>query len=372
VAALMGAAEWLAAAMATAGEAAAGAAAATSTSDVLKLLVTASLLYLCYLCVFLRSYARDLDGNELPGPPAHLFFGNAPDLADGADEYRDRASEGMLLLYQKHGRGGLCAFRPFGNLLFVVVCSREGVKEVLTKSYLEYPKGLPYRNIRYALGRGLVTANGEKWRTHRRISERAFHRTALRAMLPQFAKHTAQLLDIWAAKAAASPTAGAGEEAGLVLDAHAEMQALTLDIICEVGFGYIMDSKSGKGEGQLACAATNALLEEMGMRFKDVNPLARYMPGRWLRGRRALRFVDAKIWCGPRVRLPCQPSVRYAVPCIHGGGSPGLDSQSSIVNPDRRPLASGTPAGSTSWSSNAPGTRRSTVGGSSRGRKSRA
>ena len=58
----------------------------------------------------------------------------------------------------------------------------------------------------------------------------------------------------------------------------------------------LTDSKSGKEEGQQACAATNALLDEMALRFKDINPFAKYAPGRWMAGRRALKFVDNKIW----------------------------------------------------------------------------
>ena len=79
------------------------------------------------------------------------------------------------------------------------------------------------------------------------------------------------------------------------MDAHVQMQRVTLDIICDVGFSFMMESKSGGEKGKEACTAVNELLHEMSLRGKDLNPLSRLEPRRWLAGRRALQYVNSEI-----------------------------------------------------------------------------
>lgn len=234
-------------------------------------------------CVFLQPLAHDLDGNPLPGPPAALFMGNWSDIkAVKTGRNFDSATRGMLELYQKHGEGGIVCLRIFSKL--VVMChSPSAVKDVLTASHDKFPKNLMYRNLEYALGKGLVTANGEQWRAHRRIVEKAFHRSALHAMLPCFARHTAELLEDWTQRTS-------GE---LQADIHTEMTHLTLDIIADAGFGYQLGSKRTGGEPHPLCREITALINEMNMRFKDMNPLDRYLsPRRWLAANNAYQSVS--------------------------------------------------------------------------------
>ena len=253
---------------------------AASIAGLLVLLVT---VLVGRACIFLRPQARDLDGKDLPGPPAALLMGNWSDIKKvKTGRNFDSATRGMLELYQAHGEGGIVCLRLFSKL--IVMChSPSAVKDVLTASHTKFPKNVMYRNLEYALGKGLVTANGEQWRAHRRIVEKAFHRAALHAMLPCFARHTAELLDGWTQR-----TRG-----DLQTDVHTEMTHLTLDIIADAGFGHQLGSKRTGGEVHPICRAVTTLINEMNMRFKDMNPLDRYLsPQRWIAGRSAYRDVS--------------------------------------------------------------------------------
>jgi cytochrome P450 len=252
-----------------------------------------------YLVIFLRPYARDLDGNELPGPPARLLLGNYADIKkiklkpDGTPA--DATSTNMMKLYEEYGKGGLVCFRV-ASLMVVGCHSRQAVKDVLTGNYAKFPKASMYKNLEYGLGKGLVTANGDSWRAHRRIVEKAFHLVALRGMLPKFAKHTSEMLDVWARRlgkeaAAAEESTGGSDatiagERNLVTDVFVEMTHLTLDIICDTGFGYQMNSKSSGETASPVAGAISTLLFEINARFKAMTPLDKYFGG-WARMRRA-------------------------------------------------------------------------------------
>jgi cytochrome P450 len=281
--------------------AAAAAPSARSIGGVLGLILA---LLVVRACVFLRPRARDLDGKLLPGPPAALLMGNWADIkAVKTGRNFDSATRGMLELYQAHGEGsGIVCLRLFSKL--IVMChSPAAVKDVLTGSYDKFPKNLMYKNLEYALGKGLVTANGERWRAHRRIVEKAFHKSALHAMLPCFVRHTAEMLDGWTERLSSSQGSAADESDDdgqqqqqqrreLRTDVHTEMTHLTLDIIADSGFGYVLGSKRAGGSAHPLCLAVTTLINEMNMRFKDMNPLDRYLsPSRWLEANAAYKTV---------------------------------------------------------------------------------
>jgi cytochrome P450 len=168
--------------------------------------------------------------------------------------------------------------------------SRQTIKIVLTGSFAKFPKALVYKDLEFGLGEGLVTANGEKWRAHRRIVEKAFHRSALHAMLPKFARHTAEMLDGWDARlqdSAGEKATGHPDKKDLVTDTFVEMTHLTLDIICDTGFGYALHSKCAGGESSEITLAISALLFEIKARFKAMYPFEKFLSCTRMRKSRA-------------------------------------------------------------------------------------
>ncbi|MFL5297169.1 MAG: cytochrome P450 [Phenylobacterium sp.] len=113
---------------------------------------------------------------------------------------------------------------PFG--VSVAVHDPEGVRRVLLDNVANYPKdALSNRIFTAMFGEGLLSAEPEMWRKHRRIMAPAFSPAAVAAYAPAMAKAAAAFADRWSAL-----------PAGAEVDMTEEMKAVTLRIICETMF----------------------------------------------------------------------------------------------------------------------------------------
>ena len=80
--------------------------------------------------------------------------------------------------------------RDFGNFFRVPFFFRkvffttnlEVIKHVLQANQKNYVKSVAYRNLKLALGNGLVTSEGETWRRNRRLAQPAFYKTQLEGL----------------------------------------------------------------------------------------------------------------------------------------------------------------------------------------------
>lgn len=123
--------------------------------------------------------------------------------------------------------GGVAGFR-LGRQPAFLLASPEAVHQVLVGNRDNYPKqSRGYRAFREALGRGLVTSEGELWRRQRRLVQPAFHPRRVAALVPRMVAPAACL----AARFEAA--ADRGEE----LDVSAAMGALTLEIAADTLLG---------------------------------------------------------------------------------------------------------------------------------------
>ncbi|HEY8437857.1 MAG TPA: cytochrome P450, partial [Candidatus Limnocylindrales bacterium] len=74
------------------------------------------------------------------------------------------------------------------------------VEELLIDHAADYRKSIGTRILIPLLGHGLLTAEGEKWRTHRRISAPAFHRQEIAGYadtMTRYADEAAADLRVW-------------------------------------------------------------------------------------------------------------------------------------------------------------------------------
>ncbi len=107
----------------------------------------------------------------------------------------------------------------------VMVHDPEGVRRILLDNVANYPKDEMSNRIFTAMfGEGLLSAEPDKWKKHRRVMAPAFAPAAVAAYAPAMARAAEAFADRWAGLN--SPD----------VDVAEEMKAVTLRIICETMF----------------------------------------------------------------------------------------------------------------------------------------
>ncbi len=164
-------------------------------------------------------------------------------------EYLLALSRDPLGLFVRMARahGDVVRF-PAGGRTFVLVAHPELAREVLVTQQKRFVRGYAHRGLRFLLGDGLLTSEGDFHRRQRRLAQPAFHRERIARYADAMAAVAARWDARWDARWAgggpstaapagpAAPTGPAGE-----VDLHAEMMALTLAIVGETLFGAAVE-----------------------------------------------------------------------------------------------------------------------------------
>src|SRR5207253_2075667 len=152
-----------------------------------------------------------------PGPRGHPLLGSLP-----------RARRDPIALFMDSFRdyGEVVRFR-LGPMVAHLISSPAGVNHVLAENNRNYGKQTRgYRNLRYVLGNGLLTSEGEFWKRQRRIAQPAFHRQRIAGFARTMVRAAEDLAEQLASRR------------GQIVDAHHEMMRLTLRIVGETLLGY--------------------------------------------------------------------------------------------------------------------------------------
>ncbi|MBT9587780.1 cytochrome P450 [bacterium] len=158
-----------------------------------------------------------------------------------------------------HRYGDVVAYR-YGPLSRVMVNHPEGVVRILQDNHLNYNKNSPfYHMLKWFLGEGLITSDGELWRQQRRLIQPAFQRRKIEAMAPMMVASTEALIEGWR-----------GRER---VDVVEEMVHLTLRIIGMAIFSQDLSHKS-HAVGQVM----EQLQRQMQRRFQSFFPLPPVFP----------------------------------------------------------------------------------------------
>jgi len=153
------------------------------------------------------------------------------------------------------------------------------IEEILVKKADAFRKDYTSRLLSRVVGNGLLLSEGDTWRRQRRLVQPAFHHQQLQSY--------ATLM------VGAIERAMAGWRDGEVRDVHADMMAVTLDIVAESLFGTDV-SAAASDIGRII----GELMEEFG---KVLGLKARFQPPAWvptptnLRLRRTKGRIDALI-----------------------------------------------------------------------------
>ncbi len=139
---------------------------------------------------------------------------------------------------------------PIGPRQSLFLLSRpEHAEHVLATGQDNYVKAFTYRPLRVLIGDGLLTAEGEQWRRHRRIVQPMFSRRDVRNFASPMAEATGQLLKEWGALAP-----------GTELDVAARMSALALDIVGRALFSTDLTGEAAQLNRAMAASQKVALL----------------------------------------------------------------------------------------------------------------
>jgi len=173
----------------------------------------------------IRRWRRIKAFAKLPGPPCLPLLGNALDLIGTPDQVF-----GNLQKLLGYGDG---LQRLFFGPLAVVVVYRARTIEALLNSGAPLVKGSAYKMMKPFLGTGLISSEGAKWKSRRRLLTPAFHFKILDDFNKVYNKQAGILVSKLEAAA----------ESGKELDIRDRLSLCTLDTIMESSMAWELKSQ---------------------------------------------------------------------------------------------------------------------------------
>ncbi len=157
-----------------------------------------------------------------PGPPARGIYGNLREFS------ADRL--GSLARWARQ-HGDIVSAR-FGPMRIVFLNHPDLVEEVLVHQNRKFIKHYRLRQAKVTLGEGLLTSEGEFWRSQRKLIQPAFHRERIAAFGDLMVAFTERLIASWSD--------------GQTRDIQADMMRLTLEIVAKALFGAELGGESAE------------------------------------------------------------------------------------------------------------------------------
>lgn len=169
-----------------------------------------------------------------------------------------------------------------GTVTATLVTHPDLIQEILLTRRENYVKGTAYDGVRKLLGNGLLTLEGDAWKTRRTLAQPAFHRPSLEKLTAVMVKSGARFFD--------RMTDAAGSAAQIV-DIHPMFVRLTLDVVISALFG-----EGTLDVGQVSYETLSSALEILsdnvnGFRLPDWMPTPRN-----LRFKRVARDLDHNVF----------------------------------------------------------------------------
>ncbi len=202
------------------------------------------------------------------GPKGHLLLGGLRDFQ------RDQ-----LAFYASCARdyGDVVPTR-FGPLRALLIYHPDAIEEVLVTRSRDFVKSPGARLLRPLLGEGLLLSEGSAWLRQRRLVQPAFHRQRLAGYGEVMTAYAERRLAAW--------------KDSQVVDVHAEMMALTLEIVAKTLFDADVSDQTGA-----VGHAANVLAEHFGARLRSFRLLPDWVPTPAnLRSAQAIRRLDQVIY----------------------------------------------------------------------------
>ena len=187
---------------------------------------------------------RESTKNEAPPrPPGVPLLGN---LLDG------RRDPLELFLRTQRTCGDFARLK-FGPFDYYLLNDPATVHRVLVENHRAYTKSRNYAGLKLVLGQGLLTSEGDFWRSQRKLAQPAFHRQRMTGFVDAMAADTSAMLERWSATRDTE------------MDVHTEMTRLTLRIVGRTLFSTDVDDQASAVGAALTHALdwTNRYVESM-------------------------------------------------------------------------------------------------------------
>ncbi|KAF8366923.1 cyp-29A4 [Pristionchus pacificus] len=183
-----------------------------------------------------KKLAAAIPGDDGAPVFGHLFeLGRSSEsnpriLLERARAVRDGWNGELLKFWVMHD----CVFMPLSGAML----------QPILESTEEINKGADYDIFEPWLGRGLLLANGEKWKSRRRMLTPTFHFRMLEGYIKTMNRHAKVLMDVLE------------DNREKELDIYPYMKRCTLDIICETAMGKDLDSQHRPDQEYVKAIAT--------------------------------------------------------------------------------------------------------------------
>jgi cytochrome P450 len=148
-----------------------------------------------------------------PGPEGHWLHGHLAELRDDILGFFARCEREY---------GGIARLRLY-CVPFYLVSDPDVIQRILVTDHHKFVKPTGLQVVKPMFGEGLLTSDGEHWRKQRDLIQPAFHRECIQ----RYASIAVESTHKYMASLAANETR----------DLHADMSALTLDIVARSLFG---------------------------------------------------------------------------------------------------------------------------------------
>ena len=210
----------------------------------------------------------------IPGPRSWPVVGNGLQvlLQGGLFPLLERS-------WKRHGD----TFRvDLGPKRLVAIAHPDDLERVLLSERDSFYKGTAYDQFRVLVGdRGMVTIEGETWRSHRRVAQPSFNKGAIAALGTKMTAATSTMLESWETRL----------QVGADFDIYEELLALTMWIIGDTLFSLDL-----RGSIDSSAEAFSVALEMLSVRGNELVrlPLAWPTPGN-RKLRRALATLDETV-----------------------------------------------------------------------------
>lgn len=176
-------------------------------------------------------------------------------------------------LSEAHAAYGDVVRIKLGPITSHLIIHPDGVKQVLQEHVKNYTKDhISYGMVRWVVGDGLLTSQGETWLRQRRLAQPAFHRARIAALGSTMVARTEAMLARWEPAIAGGRAIELGEE----------MMGLALGIVGDALFGTDVSEETATISRNF-----NLISEQVVTRFRSGNIVPPVLPTRYDRAWRA-------------------------------------------------------------------------------------